>query len=320
MNKKPLISVIIPVYDVEKYLDKCVTSVVNQKYRNLEIILVDDGSPDESGKLCDKWANKDSRITVIHQSNKGLSGARNTGMKAATGKYIYFLDSDDYISDNLFAIVIPMMEEKDLDCVGFASEVLMGNVRSQLYPNCKKTDLGVMLKGGEYVKTDIPLSLVPLYVFRLGFLKDKKLTFKEHIYYEDMLFTPTFMLEDPRIVLLNSKFYFYMKRDNSITTSNLCEKNYTDMCDITNYFWNLLKDNDCNVIAVQNILKTYLIVTEQRYRRLSKQDQKKLRCKRAQLLSAVGKNKKISGAKAYWISKYMLLVYIMYEVKHFGHI
>ena len=92
-----LISVVIPVYNVEKYLEKCLDSVVEQTYRNLEIILVDDGSTDNSGAICDRYAQKDSRVVVIHQKNGGLSKARNVGIDTATGKYISFIDSDDYV-------------------------------------------------------------------------------------------------------------------------------------------------------------------------------------------------------------------------------
>ena len=95
-----LISVIVPVYKVEKYLDKCVQSIVDQTYRNLEIILVDDGSPDNCPAMCDAWAEKDDRIRVIHKENGGLSDARNAGMAIATGEYIGFVDSDDWIFDD----------------------------------------------------------------------------------------------------------------------------------------------------------------------------------------------------------------------------
>lgn len=96
-----IISVIIPIYKVEEYLDACVTSVVNQTYTDLEIILVDDGSPDGCPRMCDAWADRDSRIKVIHKENGGLSHARNAGMDAATGAYIAFVDSDDYIKPDM---------------------------------------------------------------------------------------------------------------------------------------------------------------------------------------------------------------------------
>lgn len=96
-----LVSIIIPIYKVETYLDRCVQSVVNQTYKNLEIILVDDGSPDNCPALCDEWAKKDSRIKVIHKKNGGLSDARNHGLDAANGKYISFIDSDDYVAEHM---------------------------------------------------------------------------------------------------------------------------------------------------------------------------------------------------------------------------
>lgn len=96
-----LISVIIPVYRVERYLNRCVESVVSQSYRNLEIILVDDGSPDQCGEMCDAWAEKDRRIRVIHKRNGGLSDARNAGIRAATGEYLVFVDSDDSIAPEM---------------------------------------------------------------------------------------------------------------------------------------------------------------------------------------------------------------------------
>ena len=94
---RPAISVVVPVYKVEDYLDRCVASIVSQTYDRLQIILVDDGSPDGCGAMCDAWAEKDSRIKVVHKVNAGLGMARNTGMENATGKYIFFFDSDDYV-------------------------------------------------------------------------------------------------------------------------------------------------------------------------------------------------------------------------------
>ena len=106
MNNQPLLSVIIPVYKVEKYLRRCLDSIVNQTYKNLEIILVDDGSPDNSGKICDEYAQNDKRIKVIHQKNKGQGAARNTGIIAANGELITFVDSDDWIENNTYEIMV----------------------------------------------------------------------------------------------------------------------------------------------------------------------------------------------------------------------
>lgn len=112
-----LISVIVPIYNVEDYLDRCVDSIINQTYKNLEIILVDDGSPDNCPQMCDDYAKKDSRIKVVHKENGGLSDARNAGMKVATGEYVSFIDSDDYISLDFYEILLQTMIDNDSDIV-----------------------------------------------------------------------------------------------------------------------------------------------------------------------------------------------------------
>lgn len=109
------ISVIVPVYKVERYLDKCIDSIVNQTYRNLEIILVDDGSPDGCPQKCDEWAKKDARIRVIHKSNGGLSSARNAGLAIACGQYIGFVDSDDWIAPDMYESMISNLMHADAD-------------------------------------------------------------------------------------------------------------------------------------------------------------------------------------------------------------
>lgn len=113
MNNK--ISVIVPIYKVEKYLPKCVDSLINQTYKDLQIILVDDGSPDNCPKICDEYAKKDARITVIHKANGGLSDARNAGLPCATGEYISFIDSDDYVTPNFFEILFNTMQKEKSD-------------------------------------------------------------------------------------------------------------------------------------------------------------------------------------------------------------
>lgn len=114
-----LLTVIVPVYKVEPYLRRCLDSIINQTYRDLEIILVDDGSPDNCPAICDEYAAKDSRVKVIHQKNKGLSGARNAGLDVATGDYIAFVDSDDWIELNMYEVAIQKMNQEKLDLVAF---------------------------------------------------------------------------------------------------------------------------------------------------------------------------------------------------------
>ena len=110
-----MISVIIPVYNVEEYLERCIDSVIAQSYRDIEIILVDDGSVDSSGIICDKYKEKDNRIKVVHQKNSGMSGARNTGLEYACGEYVYFLDSDDIIHPECLKIHLETLLKNNAD-------------------------------------------------------------------------------------------------------------------------------------------------------------------------------------------------------------
>lgn len=115
MERRKTISIIVPVYKVEEYLDCCIQSIVDQTYRDLEIILVDDGSPDGCGAMCDAWAEKDGRIKVIHKENGGLSDARNAGLEMAEGKYIAFVDSDDWIRPEMYEKLLAAMEKEKAD-------------------------------------------------------------------------------------------------------------------------------------------------------------------------------------------------------------
>lgn len=115
MKHKPLVSIIVPIYNVELYLDHCVQSIVDQTYKNLEIILVDDGSPDNCPAMCDSWASKDSRIKVIHKKNGGLSDARNAGLQIASGELISFIDSDDWVETNFVQSLYSAMEEANAE-------------------------------------------------------------------------------------------------------------------------------------------------------------------------------------------------------------
>ena len=114
----PLISIIIPIYNVEDYLDECVQSVIHQTYKNLEIILVDDGSPDRCPQMCDKYAKLDNRIIVIHKKNGGQSDARNAGLKQATGDFLCFVDSDDFIDVTMCEQMLRYQQESDADIIG----------------------------------------------------------------------------------------------------------------------------------------------------------------------------------------------------------
>ena len=127
MNK---ISVIVPVYNVEPYLIECLESIINQTYRDLEIILIDDGSTDKSGDICEEYAKKDDRIIVIHQSNQGSASAKNAGLRKASGEYLAFVDSDDFLQEDAYEFMVRQLEEYHADIIqGYFRKVYQKNHR-----------------------------------------------------------------------------------------------------------------------------------------------------------------------------------------------
>lgn len=140
VNNQPFFSIVLPIYNVEKYLDRCINSILRQDFDDYEIILVDDGSKDSCPALCDEWALKDERIKAVHKKNGGLGYARNTGLEHAKGKYIFFIDSDDYIMPGLLSAVSQEISKNQSDIVfyGFSRVDSQDNVLSQLIPFIEK--------------------------------------------------------------------------------------------------------------------------------------------------------------------------------------
>ena len=231
MENQPLISVIIPVYNVEEYLRECVDSVLNQTYGNFEIILVDDGSTDSSGEICDEYVEKDERISVIHQKNSGLSRARNTGFDASEGKYIYFLDSDDYIAENTFESLLGIAEKDNsdivfFDAVSFADTddftVKQNYIRKAKYKIDKGYNIfSVMVKSNEYH------SAVYLMFFNKKFIVNNNIAFIPDILHEDMVFTYQLFCKASVVSQCNQALYYRRYRKNSIMTSSKSKKHFT---------------------------------------------------------------------------------------------
>ena len=156
--KNPLISIIVPVYKTEEFLDECINSIVNQTYTNLEIILVDDGSPDKCPEMCDAWAEKDSRIKVIHKANGGASSARNVGLDLVEGDYIGFVDSDDYIALNMYQIMVDALEDgaKKIVCCSQFFVTDQGELICEgLYPSKQKMDIATALDEVFWMRVEV---------------------------------------------------------------------------------------------------------------------------------------------------------------------
>ena len=229
MENSGLISVIIPVYNVEEYLRECIDSVLSQTYENYEIILVDDGSTDNSGKICDEYAEKNNKITAIHKENGGLSDARNTGLKLAKGEYIYFLDSDDYIIPEAFAELVSVIKKDNSDFVFFDAKSFEDSnkgfnieqryVRKKEYPFVSGlTVLEELMENKDYH------SPVQMYFYKHSFLKENNLTFLNDIVYEDSLFSYKAFCLAKGVSHIKKTIYCRRYRTNSIMTSNKNKK------------------------------------------------------------------------------------------------
>lgn len=224
----PKISVIIPVYNVEDYIGQCLDSVINQTFENIEIICVNDGSTDNSLEILNRYAEYDKRIIIINQENKGLSNARNVGIKLAIGKYIYFLDSDDFIDINAFEKLYYIAELDKLDFVSFNYEVVCDdNSLNDIYLHKKKRERNIMFDDiysgfdmfEKLVLSNNYQSQVWLLFINRDFFVKTNIMFKEGILHEDNLFTFTLILSSNKVRQVSDKFYKRRVRLNSIMTN-----------------------------------------------------------------------------------------------------
>lgn len=226
MKVYPIVSVIVPVYKVEKYIKKCVNSIVNQTHKDLEIILVDDGSPDKSGAICDRLAKKDSRIRVIHKENGGVSSARNAGIEAAKGEYICFVDSDDWLPENAIELLINKLREDNSDfCVGEADCVAIRY-------NSKLEKLTNMCFNEEnfhkVVELDKLLRSPWAKIFKTDIIIDNNIRFILGISYsEDAIFVWNYLACCNRISSISATTYYY----SLLNSDNASAKYYSEVAD-----------------------------------------------------------------------------------------
>ena len=210
-------SVIIPVYNVEQQLHRCLDSVVVQKRDDLEVILVDDGSTDNSGKKCDEWKEQDSRIKVIHQTNGGLSHARNTGLNECTGDFVAFVDSDDYIDENMYQIMIKALNDQDADVAichkqEFFTEIKKADNSEYIIESV--WDRNELLKSWPY-QTDL-INYAWNKVYKKELIADYRFT-KGLVGCEDWDFNLDVLIGVNKVVVISNELYFYYQREGSIT-------------------------------------------------------------------------------------------------------
>ncbi len=233
---QPIISFIVPIYNVEKYLKRCINSLINQTTTNIEIILIDDGSTDGCKDICDYFAEKDHRIVVIHKTNSGLGYARNAGIKIAKGKYISFIDSDDSISTDFAKVTTKLIEENNADLIEFnLKEVNTNNVEKIKY---------LKIKTGTYNKFDIDSTILKNYIsdsgerivnsvcthlYKSDIIKKNNILFysEREVYTEDFIFNLMYLKYVNKIVVIDEPLYNYNYNPLSLTKSY--RNNYLNM-------------------------------------------------------------------------------------------
>ena len=275
------ISVIVPVYNVEKYIFQCVDSILNQTYRNIEIIIVDDGSTDKSSKICDEYQLKDSRVRVIHQKNKGLGGARNTGLKFATGEYVLFLDSDDWLECDALEIMINKIQNSRADIV--IGGINLYIEETQEIKNGWIKDFsdrtGVYsINNDNFIETFTP-AWARLY--RKSFLDNNNLKFVEHCYYEDNSWGCFIAIYTKKIAFVK-KVFFYRQHKNSITA--IKDEKVFDWIKDFKYFYNFIKNQNINNEKLEMAKLWYFLNFYYYYKLLSHKNKKIFRKKIREIL------------------------------------
>ena len=210
------VSVIVPVYNVEQYLRRCLDSIINQTYRNLEIILVDDGSPDHCGAICDEYAERDQRIRVIHQKNSGVSAARNAALRTATGKYIVFVDSDDSVLPDY---VMHLMDSGDADYVVAGCCVQNTDLEWGEWKNQAGSFTLDEIKSTPEKINFIPMGMVCAHRFKREIIWQNKLFFRSDVTRgEDTLFSSCYVALCDTIEVIDSTDYLYYLNGSSATS------------------------------------------------------------------------------------------------------
>lgn len=242
-SSTPTISVIVPVYKTEKYIHKCLDSIINQTFKNFELILVDDGSPDRSGAICDEYAEKDERIKVIHKENEGVSIARNAGIELAKGEWIYFVDSDDWIDNDLLATFVKNISENiDLYFIGLQAETINSYITVSIN-DCIFVDKKEAIK---HIYNKRLLGVTWNKLFNSKKIKEYNIRFNINLNsYEDELFTLDYCKNINCIKTINYSGYHYRYVNSGLSKRFLLpEERFTTALLLYKAMINLSKEKD----------------------------------------------------------------------------
>lgn len=247
----PKLSIIVPVYKVENFLGKCVDSILNQTFKDFELILVDDGSPDKCGEMCDKYSKDDERVRVIHKENGGLSDARNFGIDASTGDYLGFVDSDDYISSDMFEVLVGNLEKKHADisvcgmydCCG--EKIVKQDIESGTF-EFKKEEAIEWFLGGKGAGLFVCNKIFKRKIF-------ENVRFPVGKLYEDAFIFVDLFLKAEKVIVCTDPKYYYIHREGSVTMSTFSER-----------YYDVVRAHECNLKKLETYLPSEKKVGEYR--------------------------------------------------------
>ncbi len=257
MRKKDHITItlIIPVYNVEKYLKQCLDSVVNQSNSFDEVLLINDGSTDNSLEICQDYASTYGYFKLINQKNKGLSSARNVGIKYASSRYIMFLDSDDYLRLDTVKLLKGQLQKVRYDAIFFDANIYCEYqcpaIRRNFYDRSLANLDGIMMSGWDYFVRCYPRNYVIsacMAVYRTDVITNAKIRFPDGLYYEDNYFTFQFLNHAQKVIHISEKIYQRRFRENSITIGQYSEKKFIDFVKINNLIRKNIVDNYYNTL------------------------------------------------------------------------
>lgn len=343
-NTAPNISVIIPVYNTEIYLERCINSVLSQTYSNFELILVNDGSKDRSGIICDEYAKKDKRIIVLHKKNEGVSAARNSGIDIVKGKYIIFIDSDDYVESDFFEYAYSMvvLNKVDIFISGLIIETYLDGKITNEKKHCITADKMYTTKTLledlliHYPQICICGPWCKLYSVKL--IKSNNLYFSHELNYgEDTYFNLDFLAKTKKIYFSSASFYHYVRDRNESLFSRFHRDTYEVHTLIYNKMRKLMIQQSCNTEAIARFERLYfsmLISGLHEYYRFYKQTTK---TERKIMMIKISNNKYIKKYKIismnnvktkilllllkyrwFWVLDLVFIIHYMSKKRSFG--
>ncbi|EOU1682982.1 glycosyltransferase [Clostridium perfringens] len=264
-----ILSIIVPVYNVEEYIIQCLDSLIEKKYNNIEIILIDDGSKDSSGIICEEYKNKFNNIKVIHKKNGGLSDARNCGIENSNGKYLMFVDSDDYISCEGIQSILDVIENNIVDVLMYTYyEFEKFNKFDEIFGKCTELDNGYYKTNNiilsKILKNTSELWPAWKYIVRKDFLLKNNIKFKKGFLHEDVDYTARLMSCMNNFYYLDKPIYYYrVNREGSIMNSKSV-KSLLDtsriIIDLKEFFENNNIDNEIFTLIMDRLSRTYFTV------------------------------------------------------------